>query len=418
MVKHSILTVRLHGQAIGTLTHLSGERTLFAFDDTYIEDHNRPTLGLRFKDAFGELITDFRPYRIRLMPFFSNLLPEGPLRHYLAERAQVHIDREFFLLQALGQDLPGAVSVSVPAASGDAMTARRKTAARRAADRGEPHSKPARAAPALHFSLAGVQLKFSAIRNAASGLTIPANGVGGDWIVKLPAREFAHVPENEFAMMTLAKKVGIDVPEIALVDVSAITNLPDGIHQTGGKAFVIKRFDRNADGSSIHIEDFAQVFDVYPEDKYKTASLRNIASVIAAESDQRDVVEFIRRLTFNVLIGNGDMHLKNWSLIYPDGRHARLAPAYDFVSTIAYLPDDAFALTFSRSKAFIAYTLDELQHLAAKAALPYRLVASTAQETVAAFMACWAAEKSHLPLTRQVRSAIDKHLKRLPIVQA
>jgi len=413
MVKHSVLTVRLHGQPIGTLTHLSGERTLFAFDDTYIEDHNRPTLGLRFKDAFGELITDFRPYRIRLMPFFSNLLPEGPLRHYLAEQAQVHPDREFFLLQALGQDLPGAVSVT--AEGGDAITARRATAARQAASR----HKTVQATPALHFSLAGVQLKFSAIRNAASGLTIPANGVGGDWIVKLPAREFAHVPENEFAMMTLAKRVGVDVPEIALVDVSAIANLPDGIRQIGGgKAFVIKRFDRNADGSATHMEDFAQVFDVYPEDKYQKASLRNIASVIAAESDQRDVVELIRRLTFNVLIGNGDMHLKNWSLIYPDGRHARLAPAYDFVSTIAYIPDDAFALTFSRSKAFTAYTLDELQHLAAKAALPSRLVTNTAQETVAAFMACWAAEKSHLPLTRQVRSAIDKHLKRLPIVQA
>jgi len=413
-VVKKVLTVRLHGQAIGTLTHLSGERTLFVFDDTYIEDHNRPTLGLRFKDAFGELITDFRPYRIRLMPFFSNLLPEGPLRQYLAKQANVHADREFFLLQALGQDLPGAVSVSVE--TGDNINAR-KPFARRRVTRTQTAITVERAA-ALHFSLAGVQLKFSAVRNAASGLTIPANGVGGDWIVKLPAREFAHVPENEFAMMTLAKRVGVDVPEIALVDVSAIANLPGGIRQIGGKAFVIKRFDRNADGSATHMEDFAQVFDVYPEDKYQKASLRNIASVIAAESDQRDVVELIRRLTFNVLIGNGDMHLKNWSLIYPDGRHARLAPAYDFVSTIAYLPGDAFALTFSRSKTFTAYTLDELQHLAAKAALPYRLVTNAAQETVAAFMACWAAEKSHLPLTRQVRSAIDKHLQRLPIVQA
>ena len=57
-------------------------------------------------------------------------------------------------------------------------------------------------------------------------------------------------------------------------------------------------------------------------------------------------MEFLRRFVFNALIGNADMHLKNWSLIYPDRRAAMLAPAYDFVSTIAYLPDDRLALTF------------------------------------------------------------------------
>ena len=108
------------------------------------------------------------------------------------------------------------------------------------------------------------------------------------------------------------------------------------MQQRRNKAFIIERFDRREDGSRVHIEDFAQVFDVYAEDKYKTASFRNIAAVIAGESDHGDIAEFIRRLTFNTLIGNGDMHLKNWSLMYPDNRHARLSPAYDFVSTIPY----------------------------------------------------------------------------------
>ncbi|MGQ7538447.1 type II toxin-antitoxin system HipA family toxin, partial [Streptococcus suis] len=126
------------------------------------------------------------------------------------------------------------------------------------------------------------------------------------------------------------------------------------------KAFVIERFDRNSESGVTHIEDFAQVFGVYPEDKYKKASFRNLISVVAAESDHDDIAEFIRRLTFNVLIGNGDMHLKNWSLIYPDRRHARLSPAYDFVSTIPYIPNDQSALTFSRTKDFAGYTIDEL----------------------------------------------------------
>src|SRR5690606_34300895 len=127
-----------------------------------------------------------------------------------------------------------------------------------------------------------------------------------------------------------------------------------------------------------HVEDFAQVFGVYPEEKYKKASMRSIARVISAEGDETDIVEFVRRLTFNMLIGNADMHLKNWSLIYPDRRTAALAPAYDLVSTIAYLQDENAALTVSRSKRFDAFSADELSHLAAKAMLPEKVVLDTA----------------------------------------
>jgi len=407
MTNDAVLSVRLYGQEIGTITYLGGERTLFSFHEAYIQDESRPTLGLCFKDAFGELITDFRPYKMRLMPFFANLLPEGPLRTYLAGKANVHADREFFLLRALGRDLPGAVTVAV---QGD------EAASPTTAHVMGQQATDVQVETALRFSLAGVQLKFSAVYHPRSGLTIPACGAGGDWIVKLPAREFMHVPENEFSMMSLANMVGIQVPAIDLIDIAAIDNLPSGIGQMGQKAFIIQRFDRTVNGGVKHIEDFAQVFNVYPEDKYKKASLRDIAAVIAAQSDHSDIAEFIRRVTFNVLIGNGDMHVKNWSLIYNDPHHARLSPAYDFVSTIAYIPDDTSALTFSRTKNFTAYTLDELEHLAAKAALPPKLVTTTAQDTVAAFMACWASEKSHLPLDRHVVHAIDKHLRTLPIV--
>lgn len=407
MTDVSVLAVRLYDQEIGTLTYVGGERTLFTFNEAYIHHNKRPTLGLRFKDQFGELLTDFRPYKNRLMPFFSNLLPEGHLRKYLASKANIHADREFFLLWVLGQDLPGAISIT--SADGQLWPTE-------ASHQKEEEVVKMAAETSLHFSLAGVQLKFSAIEHAAGGLTIPASGAGGDWIIKLPSAEFAQLPENEFSMMTLAKLVGINVPAIDLVDVNSIGNLPEGIGQLGQQAFIIERFDRNRDGSVNHIEDFAQIFDVYPQDKYHKASCCHLASVIAAESDHADIAEFIRRLTFNVLIGNGDMHLKNWSVIYPDRQRARLSPAYDFISTIAYMPNDKSALVFSRTKAFQGYTLDELEHLAAKVALPRKLVTDTAQETVAHFMASWVAEKSHLPMNKQVVAAIDRHLAKLPIV--
>ncbi len=407
MADVSVLSVRLYGTEIGTITYVGGERTLFAFNDAYIENPDRPTLGLRFKDRFGDLLTEFRPCKSKLMPFFSNLLPEGHLRKYLADQANVQSDREFFLLWVLGQDLAGAVTVlpadseAWPEGGQDAL---------------DDEGTKAPAEDVLRFSLAGVQLKFSAVQSASGGLTVPTSGVGGDWIVKLPSREFARVPENEFSMMSLARMVGINVPAIDLRDIRSIGNLPDGIEQLGPNAFVIERFDRGNGGELTHIEDFAQVFDVYPEDKYKKASFRNLAAVVATESDHDDVAEFIRRLTFNVLIGNGDMHLKNWSLIYPDRKRARLSPAYDYVSTIPYIPNDKSALTFSRTRDFAGYTLDELDHLSAKASLPRKLVQDTAKNTVSIFMERWKDEKKNLPLGRKVVETIDGHLETLPIV--
>jgi serine/threonine-protein kinase HipA len=364
-------------------------------------------LGLGFKDAFGELITEFKTTQTRLMPFFSNLLPEGHMRTYLAERAGVNSVREFFLLWALGVDLPGAITIRP--ADGEAWPPD-------ADDNSNQDTEQVnRRDNALRFSLAGVQLKFSAINEASGGLTIPVNGLGGSWIVKLPSLKFSGVPENEYSMMTLARLIGMDVPAIQLVEIDEIDNLPQGIGELEGQALAIERFDRLDEGMTVHVEDFAQIFGVYPADKYKKASARNIAKVIAAEANETDIAEFIRRLTFNTLIGNADMHLKNWSMIYPDRRNAALAPAYDFVSTIPFIPDDKAALKFSRTKRFDEFSEDELSHLAAKALLPKKLVIDTARETVDLFNQHWQAEKSNLPLAANVIKAIEDHIKTIPI---
>ena len=406
MAEVRVLDVLLHGAPIGTLTQVPGDRTLFAFVEDYVADERRSVLGLSFKDRFGDLITTFRPTRTRLLPFFSNLLPEGRMRSYLAERAGVNENREFSLLWALGSDLPGAVTVKP--ASGEAWPLD-------VDDRDGPggHGR----ANALRFSLAGVQLKFSAVEAASGGLTIPVSGVGGSWIVKLPSREFEHVPENEFSMMTLARLIGLDVPALRLIDPDVIGNLPEGIGALDGPALAIERFDRLGDGSLVHVEDFAQVFGVYPENKYKKASAGNIANVIGIEGSDADIAEFIRRLTYNVLIGNADAHLKNWSLVYPDRRTAALAPAYDLVSTIPYIADDKAALNFSRTRRFDQFSEDELSHLAAKARLPDRLVLDTARETVALFHQYWNSEKAHLPLVDTVIDAIEEHLKTVPMAR-
>lgn len=401
-----VLDVRLHGQSIGTITRLADDRTIFTFSEAYIAAPDRPTLSLSFKDTLGGLITDAAPGR-RVPPFFANLLPEGTLREYLAERAGVHADREFFLLWVLGRDLPGAVTLHP--ADGEAWPPANLN--------GKAKERVVDREAMLRFSLAGVQLKFSAVQNAGKngGLTIPAKGVGGDWILKLPSLRFEGVAENEYAMMTLAGRVGIDVPEVSLIDLDQIEGLPPGIGTLKGRAYAVRRFDRSPEGA-VHIEDFAQVFGAYPEGKYKGASLRSIAHVLGIETDQNSLDEFIRRVTFSILIGNGDMHLKNWSLAYPDKRRASLAPAYDFVSTIPYIPDDRLALKPYRSRDFRDVTLREIETMAVKAGVSGRLAAKVAAETVERFLDVWGKEKTHLPLAKTTIAAIDAHLAKLPIV--
>ena len=403
------LRVRLGRRAVGTLTLLPGERTLFAFGDEYLDDPQRPVLSLSFKDRFGGIVAEQAPTRVRVPPFFSNLLPEGHLREYLAARAGVKGMREFFLLQALGKDLPGAVVVEP-----DAEESRPPPSPHGGHD-DERRSSHDDARDALRFSLAGVQLKLSAVMEAGGGLTIPAQGAGGSWIVKLPSARFEGVAENEFSMMRLAARLGLDVPEVRLVDLDAVTGLPEGIGTVQGKALAVRRFDRAPDGVRVHAEDFAQIFGLYPERKYARGNYRSIAEVVWAEAGEPGVVELVRRLVFNALIGNADMHMKNWSMIYPDGRNAMLAPAYDLLSTIAYLPDERMALNLVRSKRFADLTIAAFTHFAGKARLPEHPVLSAVRDTAGRFRDEWPAAKRELPVAERVARAIDAHLVALPL---
>src|ERR1700675_3053495 len=156
-----------------------------------------------------------------------------------------------------------------------------------------------------------------------------------------------------------------------------------------GKALAVKRFDRGDHGTSIHMEDFAQLFGLFPDDKYRHRSYANIAAVLWAETGETGTYEFLRRLVFSVLIGNADMHLKNWSLLYPDTRTPVLSPAYDFVATLPYIPGDTLALNFGGSRSIDEITRDQMRRFADTARIPtsplWVLAVETAERTVAAW---------------------------------
>jgi serine/threonine-protein kinase HipA len=400
--KLNALAVRLHGRQIGVINRLAGDRQIFAFEQDYIDDPQRPTLSLSFKSGTGGLVTAVRPVPRRVPPFFSNLLPEGPLRTYLAKLAGVKPEREFFLLAVLGADLPGALVVTP--LEGD----ENEGDAHGIADGGDDDDHPPETA--LRFSLAGVQLKFSAVMEATGGLTVPAGGMGGSWIVKLPSSRFPTVPQNEFVMLELARRVGITAPTNHLVDMAKIKGLPEEARTTGDTALAVQRFDRVPGGDPVHMEDFAQVFGLFPDDKYGHRSYANIASVLWAETGEEATYEFVRRLVFSVLIGNGDMHLKNWSLLYPDRRTPTLSPAYDFVATRPYIPGDTLALTFGGSRSLAEITPDQMRRFADAARIPasplWQIAVEAAERTVAA----WKTLEHADLLPKEMRASIEKQI--------
>lgn len=382
------LEIWLHDTLAGSLLRLPAERFLFTLDEAYANNPARPTLSLSLKTQAGKLRRDLPITTSKLPPLFSNLLPEGHLRQYLANKAGIHPDREFFLLHHLGQDLPGALRVKAKEEEAGAVSDMHPGAM--ASDiEGD----------ALRFSLAGVQMKLSALLESRGGLTIPVHGLGGDWIVKLPSTQFQGVPENEHAMMQLAGTLGIEVPETRLIALDNIQGLPTNI-QTAGldqNALAVRRFDRGSAGERIHIEDMAQIFERRPEEKYEGVSYGNIARLLWLEAGEKSLAEFIRRLIFSALIGNADMHLKNWSVIYPDRIQPVLSPAYDLVCTIAYIQDDKHALSLAGSKRFADLDKARLERLIRKADLPAMPVLHAAQEIVERFHDLWPRHKNTVP---------------------
>ena len=403
LAKVTALGVYLEDRRIGIINRLVGDRHLFAFEQDYVDDPNRPTLSLAYKGQAGGLVTAVRAVGRRLPPFFSNLLPEGPLRTYLAGKAGVKPEREFFLMAILGADLPGAVTVKPMDTGGLGHD-----------DRPDDHQdEDQQQKGVLRFSLAGVQLKFSGVMETSGGLTIPAQGIGGSWIVKLPSMQFAAVPENEYVMLELARAVGIQVPAIRLVRVADIQGLPPDAARMGGQALAVERFDRAAGGRRIHMEDFAQVFGLFPDDKYGSRSYANIASVLWAETGDTGTYEFVRRLVFSVLIGNADMHLKNWSLLYPDGRTPVLSPAYDFVATLPYIPGDSLALAFGGSRSLNEITLDQVRRFTGAARLPMNPVWAIVRETVERTAEAWKALPCKDLLPAETRTVIERQIQRV-----
>lgn len=186
------------------------------------------------------------------------------------------------------------------------------------------------------LSISGVQPKLVVLLNKEKNLLESAPE--GEYILKPQNPGFPHVPENENCCMDIAQDLGIDVP-------------PHGLLPLKDKslAYVVKRFDRSG-GDKIHQEDFCQILAA--KDKYVGSveqigrKLKEISSVPGL-----DVQLFFERVVFSFLVGNGDAHLKNYSISHLSDDQIRLSPAYDIVcSKLEIQKEEDSAITINGKK--------------------------------------------------------------------
>lgn len=193
---------------------------------------------------------------------------------------------------------------------------------------------------ASKMSVQGIQPKLSAVLNIKDGRFDVADK-GGRYILKPPHPFFPELPQNEDLTMRLADCVGIEVPVHGLVY---------------GKdellTYFIKRFDRKGQKDKIAVEDFAQLAGLSRETKYNY-SMEKLVKLID-ETCTFPAIEksrLFKRFLFNYLVGNEDMHLKNYSIIIRNGK-VELSPAYDFLNSSIVLSGEIeeIALTLKGKK--------------------------------------------------------------------
>ncbi|MBU4610114.1 type II toxin-antitoxin system HipA family toxin [Achromobacter sp. GG226] len=392
--------VDVHRVPVGLLRGNARGGAEFSLFQSYIEAYPRPILGQTFLDnPRGKFFS-----RARLPAWFANLLPEGALREFMVARAGDSLLHEFRMLAHLRADLPGAVTL-VPAEGAAPLE-----------DSGEDDDSDGRDDVSWHFSLAGVQLKFSA-RWTERGLTIPGRDQhGGNWIVKLPDARFENVPENEFATMTWAAASGLQVPQIRLVPMGELTRIPmTEMPLRGSTALAILRFDRTGDSEHVHMEDFAQLLDVYPHAKYNM-NYETVASFAFALSGEAAVADVVKRLIFMAASGNGDAHLKNWSVIYPDQVSAELSPNYDLVSTIQYQETDEPALNFGGRKRWENFDLRRFASLAKRLGITPTKMEGWVEEAAHNVASSWRSIREQQLYTSDQVVRLDDHMRRVPVL--
>ena len=400
----------------GTLTRDADGGVSFVVSEDYLRDRYRPILSLGWYDTRSDensrkRLADRRDkiaLRGALPPWFAGLLPEGALRDLvLAEMGPGDHD-QFDVITRLGGNLPGAVIVGPETKdleSAGPLRLERVHGLTTAEPRGT-----------VKFSLAGVQLKLTGDLHGGR-LTLPGRRASGRCIIKLPAKPYPGLPEAEFAAMRLAQAAGVDAAHCQLMPRDTVEGIPAEFLEDGDNVLVVDRFDRPGGEARIHTEDAGQVLGALDVFKYTMATTDTILNMVRRFSTdfRADLAEAFRRVTVDVLIGNGDNHLKNWAFRFPKAGEIRLSPAYDIVPTILYQPRDELALRFVGTHRFESINLHRFERLASFLGVDPKWAVKEVRRTAEAALDLWPTMLPDL-LGERRADPLVKRLTQLPLV--
>ncbi|MGY3582152.1 serine/threonine-protein kinase HipA [Bradyrhizobium sp. USDA 4341] len=400
---------------VGSLYRDPEGAVTFTVDMAYVAlGAHRPILSLAWK---GQTEDGPKGSRARLLyngdkitqgsvlpPYFENLLPEGALLELVQKEFGAGAFDNFDVLSRLGRDLPGAVSAELEAGAPPPRTSM--------AEAGDDIEE------GIRFSLAGIQLKFSMKQNDKGSLTLPMKGAAGDIILKTPSDKYPMVPEAEFTALELARAVGVRTVKAHLVSSKDIDGLPQKFLAGGEYSLAMERFDRAPGGRRIHMEDFAQVMGSIHDQKYTMANQSTLVRLVGLFADDKrgEMLQAIRRIVVDVMIGNGDSHLKNWSFILPDGVTPELSPAYDIVPTFFY-GDDTMALEFAKSHNPAAVNTRRFERLAGLVGLDTKIVLREVKDTVEQVLDVWPRLLPNLPAPPGFAEKLTERWKGLSITR-
>jgi serine/threonine-protein kinase HipA len=336
------LDVWLHDVHLATLSEPSRFRYKLDFTDEARDFFGEGARVLSLALPISQKgIADHRTDATRqpVSAFLEGVLPEGNLRTQVASTLGVLTIDKMALLQQVGAECAGAVQFLEPGGGPSRGNVRPLSE--------EEVTALVTDLPTYHFpdgsppqaSLAGIQDKLLLKRLQDGSWGWPQNGAASSHLIKpepYGTQALDHLVQTEDWAMRVASKAGLDAAETHL---EAFGNRA---------AVVVTRYDRHEDGTRIHQEDFCQALGLDPQAKYESLAestshktrLSRLVAIAAPRSVEPDAFRraLLSHVTFNVVIGNGDAHSKNYSILLGARGEVSLAPLYDCAPVMYLAP--------------------------------------------------------------------------------
>lgn len=351
--------VRLREQRVGLLTKQSSQKYIFSYDESYLLQKDATAISIKLP------LTEKEYVNTHLHAFFDNLIMEGWLLNQAEKSFHVDKKNRWGLLMLVGANPIGAVSihaldengrvipdeveeaetntnlfpVKIPHNDSICSFCLKPLKSEEAAYHATCYRKLWGTSKALHARLDNSQPLLTFSRTVHDGSISGAQRKGlfaldkGNLIVSSarsmfilkPDGDYPELPANEHLTMTAARNLKFDVPPTGLIEIDNV-----------GLVLVIKRFDRTKSGEKLLVEDMAQIYEEASDDKY-SLSHEKVGEAIKAytQAGPLNLNDFFRRIIFCYITANGDMHLKNWSLLEMEKTKGiyRLCPVYDWLNT-------------------------------------------------------------------------------------